>query len=160
MVANPRVSSAPRTSPWAIAVLQLLYTESTMISGLFLKKKPPCTELNRAHEWENCSILTASLTRCAVSAAAPKRIAPSSWCAVTEEACRSNRRSFASLGMTSLSSMSAWIDRYAPAGYWPAIALTSSVTAGATLSINTACGLAAALSRSRFFSRAPALMPW
>ena len=36
-----------------IAVLQFLYTESTMISGFFLKKKPPCTELNRAHELEN-----------------------------------------------------------------------------------------------------------
>jgi hypothetical protein len=37
------------------AVLQLLYTESTVISGFFLKKKPPCTELNRAHELENGS---------------------------------------------------------------------------------------------------------
>jgi hypothetical protein len=38
-----------------IAVLQLLYTESTMIRGFFLKKEPPCTQLNRAHELENCS---------------------------------------------------------------------------------------------------------
>ena len=38
-----------------IAVLQLLYTEGRMISGFFLKKKPPRTQLNRAHELENCS---------------------------------------------------------------------------------------------------------
>jgi len=35
-----------------------------MISGFFLQKKPPCTELNRAHELENCSkIALRSLSR-------------------------------------------------------------------------------------------------
>jgi hypothetical protein len=38
-----------------IAVLQLLYTEGRMTSGFFLKKKPPRTQLNSAHELENCS---------------------------------------------------------------------------------------------------------
>jgi hypothetical protein len=38
-----------------IAVLQLLYTESTRSSGFFLKKKPPCTLLNSARVLENRS---------------------------------------------------------------------------------------------------------
>jgi hypothetical protein len=39
----------------AIAVLQLLYTEATMPSGFFLKKKPPCTPPDRARELGNRS---------------------------------------------------------------------------------------------------------
>jgi len=38
-----------------LAVLQLPYAEDKMISGFFLKKKPPCKQPNGAHELENCS---------------------------------------------------------------------------------------------------------
>ncbi|HEY3838200.1 MAG TPA: hypothetical protein VGL72_16585 [Bryobacteraceae bacterium] len=38
-----------------IAVLQLLYTEGTMSSGFFLKKKPPCTPPDSARELGNRS---------------------------------------------------------------------------------------------------------
>jgi hypothetical protein len=55
----------------AKVVLELLYTESTMTSGFFLKKEPPCTQLNRAHELENCS---KARTLHARSAAAPPQV--------------------------------------------------------------------------------------
>jgi len=53
--------SGPPRSP-ITAVLQLLYTESTVISGFFPKKKPLCTQLNRAHELENGSKASAPLS--------------------------------------------------------------------------------------------------
>jgi hypothetical protein len=44
-----------------IAVLQLMYPESSMPSGFFLKKKPPCTKLLRTRELESCSKRTMRL---------------------------------------------------------------------------------------------------
>lgn len=41
--------------PAAVAVLQLLYTESTRSSGFLLKKKPSCTALDSARVLENRS---------------------------------------------------------------------------------------------------------
>jgi len=40
------MSVRPQQKDWTIAVLQLLYTKSAMISGFSFKKVPPCMQLN------------------------------------------------------------------------------------------------------------------
>jgi hypothetical protein len=50
-----RLVPFPRPVTQAIAVLQLLYTETTPQSGFFLKKKPPSIESVRTYVLENRS---------------------------------------------------------------------------------------------------------
>jgi hypothetical protein len=48
----------------AIAVLQLLYTETTPQSGFFLKKKPPSIEPVRTYVLENRSRSLSGIRKC------------------------------------------------------------------------------------------------
>jgi hypothetical protein len=51
----PDSSASKKQTAKAIAVLQLLYTETTPQSGFFLKKKPPSIESVRTYVLENRS---------------------------------------------------------------------------------------------------------